>query len=120
MEEQVAGSILAGGIGGQYELRVASVERSKINAVLVGAPSRVIRGVEEEVFTVREKRGPAVRGVFSGIEVSGALRSSTCCADFPEGVAVVGSVDDDVVIVPGAAARIGGIGKYRCRSADRG
>src|SRR5450631_3492818 len=90
------------------------LQRSVVNSMLRIA--RVICGKEQKMLAIRQELGPAMRGVFVVFELGQPYRRPPCCADSPQGVAVIGFVDDNVVLVPGASARIRGLRQYRDRS----
>ena len=59
-------------------------------------------------------------GVFASLKLGQPRRVCAGSADAPDGIAVVGFVEDDVVLVPGAAAGVGCVGENGHGSAGGG
>src|ERR1700674_5988830 len=105
MVEQIAGGILSIRIGLEHALEGTIGQRPDVDSLLRSA--RVIGCEEQEMLAVGQEPGPAMRRVLAGLELGQGRRYSACGADSPQRIPVVGFVDDDVVLVPGASSRIG-------------
>src|SRR5580700_646459 len=105
MVEKIAGGILGIRVCIDDVLVRTIVQRSDINSLL--RASGVIGSEEEEMLAVGQEPGPAVGGVFVHFKLSQTHRNSAGGADAPQGIAVVGLVNDDVVLVPRTPARVG-------------
>src|ERR1700722_7582533 len=80
----------------------------------------MVGGKKEEMLAVRKKTGPAVSGVLTRIKFGEARWSAPGSADLPQDIAVIGLINDDVVLIPGAASRVRSIRDNGNRSAGRG
>src|SRR5271168_4518736 len=72
------------------------------------------------MFAVGKEDRPAVSGVLADFEFCEAGGSPAGSADLPQSVAVIGLINDDVVLIPGAAAGVGGVGECCNRAARSG
>src|ERR1700682_5681667 len=102
MVEQIAGGILSVRIRLEHALEGTIRQRPDVDALLRSA--RVIGCEEQEMLAVGQEPGPAMRRVFAGFEFGQGRWCSTRGADSPQRIAVVGFVDDDVVLIPGPSS----------------
>src|SRR5690242_15416072 len=61
---------------------------------------------EQEVFAIGQELRPTVSRVFAPFKLRQAYGSSACRTDLPQGIAVIGLVDDHVVLIPRTSPRI--------------
>src|SRR5258708_33955607 len=115
MVEEIAGGILSVRIRFEHALVGAILERPEVDALLGSAG--VIGREEQEMLAVGQEPGPAMRCVLAGFELGQGRGGSARGASSPERVAVVGFVDDDVVLVPGPASGIGSLRENGDRAA---
>src|SRR6266446_7396625 len=105
MVEQIAAGVQSVGIRIDHMPVGTILQRPEINSLL--RSSRMVGGKEQKMLAIGQERWPAVRGVLLPFKLGGACRSSAGRADAPQGIAIVGRVEDHVVPVPRATARIG-------------
>ncbi len=110
MEEQVAASILSGGIAREEEIALVTVGGADVDAVFVHVCAAMVGGEKKEMLAVGKKAGPAVGAVKMLVESCEALGIGLMRMNDPQGVAIVRSVDDGVVGAPCAAAGIWCVG----------